>query len=94
MVKIAGIQFQKNGKIYQYDANNLEVAPGYYVVADTSRGYDLGQVITGIREMEENACPPQLRKIIRLATEQDLARATENRQKEREAYEVCQKKIS
>ena len=94
MVRIAGIQFQKNGKIYQYDANNLEVAPGDYVVADTSRGYDLGQVITGIREMEENACPPQLRKIIRLATEQDLARATENRQKEREAYEVCQKKIS
>ena len=42
MVSIVGIQLQKNGKIYYFDANGLEVKPGDYVIADTARGTDLG----------------------------------------------------
>ena len=47
MATIVGIQFQKNGKIYNFDVNNLEVKPDDYVVADTGHGIDLGQVVVG-----------------------------------------------
>ena len=43
MVKIAGIQFQNNGKIHYFDADSLMLKPGDYVVADTAKGLDLGK---------------------------------------------------
>ena len=93
MVKIVGIQFQNNGKIHYFDACDLMMKPGDYVVADTAKGMDLGEVVIGIREVEESANAP-MRKIIRIATPQDIQHSTENREKEREAYQTCQKKIA
>ena len=94
MVSVVGIQLQENGKIYYFDVNGLELKPGDYVIADTARGIDLGEVIIGTRTVEENAVPATLKKIIRVATSQDIQKATENRAKEKEAYKVCQKKIA
>ena len=53
MVKIVGIQFQNNGKIHYFDACDMMMKPGDYVVADTAKGLDLGEVVIGIREVEE-----------------------------------------
>ena len=92
MVKIVGIQFQNNGKIHYFDANDLMMKPGDYVVADTAKGLDLGEVVIGIREVEESANAP-VRKIVRIATQQDIQHSTENREKEKEAYQTCQKKF-
>ena len=93
MVKIVGIQFQNNGKIHYFDTDNLMMKPGDYVVADTAKGLDLGEVVIGIREVEESANAP-MRKIVRIATQQDIQHSTENREKEKEAYQTCQKKIA
>jgi len=92
MATIVGIQFQKNGKVYNYDANDLELRQNEYVIVDTPHGIDLGQVVADNRTEETEAKVP-LKKVIRIATEKDLQVSTENRQKEREAYEICQKKI-
>ena len=94
MVMIVGVQFQKNGKIYDFDSNQLDVRYGDYVIADTQRGADLGQVATGIRELDESAGPKPTKKLIRLATNEDLQRSADNRVREREAYDICQKKIA
>ena len=94
MVNIVGIQLQKNGKIYYFDSNQLVLKPGDFVIADTSRGQDLGEVMIGMRDVEEDSLPSPLKKIIRVATEQDIRRGAENRQKEKEAFQVCQKKIA
>ncbi len=92
MAKVVGIQFQKNGKIYNYDVNNLDLNQSDYVIADTAHGIDLGQVVSGCRELDDKAAV--LRKILRIATESDLQTSADNRQKERQAYEICQKKIA
>ena len=94
MVKIVGIQLQKNGKIYYFDVNGLNINPGEYVIVDTARGTDLGEVVMGVREIDEESAPASLKKIIRVATQQDIQRCTENRSKEKEAYKICQKKIA
>ena len=93
MGKIIGVQFQKNGKIYYFDANGFEPVTGEYVIVDTARGYDLGEVVMGVHEMDEELWHNPLKKTIRLATEQDIQHGLENRAKEKEAFSICQKKI-
>ncbi len=94
MGKIIGVQFQKNGKLYYFDANGFEVRPGDYVIVDTSRGNDLGEVTMGPRDIDEETWHTPLKKTIRIATEQDIQHSVENRQKEKEAFSICQKKIA
>ena len=94
MATIVGVQFQKNGKIYNYDVGNLVISQNDYVVADTPHGLDLGQVtvISSLVSQSETAAPQK--KIIRIATEKDLQISAENRTKEKDAFIICQKKIA
>jgi cell fate regulator YaaT (PSP1 superfamily) len=94
MSKIMGIQFQKNGKIYYFDANGIESDVGTYVIVDTVHGLDLGEVILPPREMSAIPEIESLKKVVRVATEQDIQRGRENRIKEKEAFEICQRKIT
>ena len=94
MVNVIGVRFQQNGKMCYFDADSLCPALGDYVVAETARGQDLGEVIMGVRPVEDAQVKTPLQKIIRLATEQDIQRAAENRRKETEAFSVCQQKIA
>lgn len=94
MAKVIGIQFQKNGKLYYFDANGFEPKTGDYVIVDTARGNDLGEVTMGPREIDEESWRGPLKKTVRIATEQDIQHGVENRQKEKEAFSICQKKIA
>ena len=94
MGKLIGVQFQKNGKLYYFDANGFEVKPGEYVIVDTSRGPDLAEVTMGPRETDGETWRSPLKKTIRIATDEDIRHGVENRQKEKEAFSVCQKKIA
>jgi cell fate regulator YaaT (PSP1 superfamily) len=94
MSKIIGIQFQKNGKMYYFDANGIEAEVGSFVIVDTARGLDLGEVVLAPREMAEIPDAESLKKVIRSATEQDIQHGRENRIKEKEAFAICQKKIA
>ncbi len=94
MINIIGVKFQQNGKIYYYDADGFDPHNGDYLIVETSKGFDLGEVILGKQQMDENLIKSPLKKIIRVANEQDLQRAADNRKKEKEAYDICLKKIT
>ena len=94
MSKIMGVQFQKNGKMYYFDANGIEAQNGTFVIVDTVRGLDLGEVVLSPREMPALQETESLKKVIRVATEQDIQHGRDNRIKEKEAFEICQKKIT
>ena len=94
MSKVIGIQFQQNGKMFYYDPNGIEAEAGQYVVADTDRGIDLGVVVMPPRELDDRVQIENLRKVVRMASQQDIQHATDNRAKEREACSVCQTKIA
>ena len=72
MGAIIGVQFQKNGKLYYFDANGFETKIGDYVIVDTARGQDLGEVVTGARNIDGAEWRSPLKKVIRIATEQDI----------------------
>ncbi len=94
MANIIGIQFQKNGKMYYFDPGTLTPAQGEYVIVDTVRGIDLAEVIMEARALEDDQAAQQLRKVIRIATPQDIQQATDNRIREKEAFGICQRKIA
>ncbi len=94
MIRVAGIRFQQEGKMEYYNAGELEIRVNDYVIAETARGIELGEVILGVREMEDEQVPAELPRIVRAATGQDIQQATENRTREREAYQTCQRKIA
>ncbi len=94
MVSIIGVRFQQNGKMYYFDADTFVPSMGDYVIVNTSRGVDLGEVVMGIRTVEDDRFKTPLGKMLRMATEEDIQRATDNRNREQEAFGICQKKIA
>ncbi|WP_027399895.1 PSP1 domain-containing protein [Anaerovorax odorimutans] len=93
MVKVAGIRFKKAGKIYYFDPDNLEVEKGSEVIVETARGMEFGTVTSNIKEVEEKDIVAPLKKIIRIADEDDKAQHLENIQKKERALSLCQEKI-
>ena len=63
------------------------------MIVETARGVECGEVAMVNRRVEEASLPQPLKKIIRAATKEDLARLAENAAKEKHAFQVCCRKI-
>lgn len=94
MKTIIGVRFRKAGKIYYFEPNGLEVEPGVHVIVETSRGVEYGTVVLSPREVDDEAISSPLKPVIRLATEEDDATEAANKEKEKEAMEICREKIA
>ena len=93
MKKIIGVRFKKLGKIYFFDPKWLEVKKGENVVVETAQGEEIAEVVVPNRMIEEEKIVAPLKKVLRLASQRDLKHAEECRRKEKEAFDVCNKKI-
>lgn len=93
MVSILGVRFKAAGKVYYFDPQGVEANRGDYVVVETSRGIEYGEVIHGIKEVEDSVITKPLKGVLRIATEEDTRRFNENKEKEKEAYKICMDKI-
>ncbi len=93
MVKIIGVRFKPTGKIYYFDPNGFEVNRGDFVVVETSRGMEYGEVMQGNKEVEESIVTKPLKGVLRIATDEDTRIFNSNKEKEKEAYKICSEKI-
>ncbi len=93
MVKIIGVRFKPTGKIYYFDPNGFEVNRGDFVVVETSRGMEYGEVMQGTKEVEESVVTKPLKGVLRIATDEDTRTFNSNKEKEKEAYKICSEKI-
>ena len=93
MIKVIGVRFRDNGKIYYFSAGDLNVEVGNNVIVETARGVEFGKVVLGNREVEEEKIISTLKPVIRIATEEDEKIQKNNKIKSREAYEICLEKI-
>jgi len=93
MVTVVGVRFKKAGKIYYFDPIDIEVNKNEFVIVETARGIEFGQVVVGPKQVLEEDIVSPLKSVIRIATEEDESRHTENKVKEKEALEVCTEKI-
>ena len=92
MQTIIGVRFKQAGKIYYFTPGELEIALGQQVIVETARGVECGTVVVGPREAKEGEAGG-LPVVHRLATQSDLDRIEENKEREKEAFDVCEQKI-
>ncbi|MGF7011838.1 cell fate regulator YaaT (PSP1 superfamily) [Lachnospiraceae bacterium PF1-22] len=93
MVKVVGVRFRPAGKIYFFGAEKLDIKVRDKVIVETARGVEFGTVVTGIEEIQEDEVPGPVKPVIRVATKEDIKKAEKNKEKEREAFEICLEKI-
>lgn len=60
---------------------------------ETARGIEYGRVVSAPKEVDDDSVIQPLKSVIRIATEQDEKTVEKNRQKEKEAFKICQEKI-
>ena len=94
MIKIVGVRFRKAGKIYYFDPAGMEIETGTHVIVETAREIEFGTVMIPPREMEEDGVVQPLKPVIRIATEADEITEQKNKEKEKEAFQICLEKIA
>ncbi len=92
-VEIVGIRFKKSGKVYYFLPEDNKLSIGENVIVKTARGLEYGTVAIANRLVKKNTLVLPLRSVVRIATKSDKQQHEANVESEKEAFEVCQKKI-
>lgn len=93
MTEVISVRFKDSGKIYYFDPKNFEIKPGQHIIVETARGIECAVAVEAKKLVEDDVVVKPLKAVVRIATENDLEILENNKKKEREAYEVCARKI-
>ncbi len=91
--EVVGVRFRDGGKMYYFEPNNIDCGENSHVIVETARGLEYATVVMPKRTVSGNEVVLPLRKLVRIATDNDERRHEENLQKEVEAYNMCLSKI-
>ena len=94
IVEIVGVRFKPVGKIYYFDPKGFKFSFGDRVIVETVRGYEIGNIAVPNKNVAPDPKFMPLSPVIRPATDEDLTRHLENKEKEREALKICEEKIA
>lgn len=93
MPTVVGIRFKKACKIYYFDPANTGVSKDDCAIVETARGVEYGEVVIGPREVDESSIVSPLKPVMRKATAEDDLKLAENKIREKEAFNICLRKI-
>lgn len=93
MARVIGVRFRTAGKIYFFSPGKFDVKRGNQVIVETARGIEFGNVVTGPKVVPDDQIMQPLKTVIRIATEEDRRTEEKNREKEKEAFQICLEKI-
>jgi len=93
MAEVVGVRFKNVGKVYYFDPDGNTLKKSDMVIVETARGVECGEVAMENRLISDDGIVQPLKKLIRIATRDDLKKVEENRVKEKSAFDVCAKKI-
>ena len=93
MVKVIGVRFKTAGKVYYFDPGELELEIGANVIVETARGMEFGTVSMEATTVDEDNIVAPLKRIVRVACEEDYRQHQENVKKKEKAMALCQEKI-
>ena len=79
--------------VYAYNDKNIDVKVNDYVIVPTRYGKDMAKVL-GLSEKPMGIKKSDVVNIERKATEEDLAKAEENKNKEKDAFKIFREKVA
>lgn len=93
MYEVVQVRLREGGKIQYYETAQLKPKISEFVIVEADRGLDYGEVISEAEMVADIVLEEPLRKILRIAAKADLEQIKKNREKTKEAFTTCQKKI-
>ena len=94
MHKVVEVKQREEGKVAYYTIGDIRVNAGDYVIVESDRGLDYGQVLSAEEILIDANMPKEsVRKVVRIANKHDMDRIERNRQKAKEVIKTCNRKI-
>lgn len=93
MIPVVGVRFTKAGRIYYFDPGDWQLEVGMRVIVETSQGLECGEIVVGTKLVPEEDVVQPLRRILRIATEEDLRGMSEARRHEKEAFAIACERV-
>ena len=94
MAEIVGIRFKKACKIYYFDPAGIDLEVNDYVIVKTARGLELGLVVIAPKQVEDTEVTEPLKSVVRKAEPEDISRAQEFAEKEKDALSLAYRAVS
>jgi cell fate regulator YaaT (PSP1 superfamily) len=92
MIRLVFIKLP-NRRCEEFDALDLSVEVGEYVIVESEKGLVLGKVLAPPHEKEKRFILKSPRKVIRKAGPEDLEEYERNQQLEKDAFQFCLRRI-
>ena len=93
-MKVISVKFKESGRAYYFDPKELEIKEGEFVIVETARGVECGEVVRSAHEIASGSFPREIKPVIRLADGVDVRRMRQNRADEKATFELCEKRIA
>lgn len=94
MVEVIGIKFKQTGKLYYFDPGNFQLKKGDYAIVETARCIECGEVAMENKMVEDDTIVQPLKKVIRIATPEDIAVLKKNKEREEKAAVIFEEKVA
>ncbi len=94
MPEAIAVSFRLGGKPQFFDPQGRDYQVGQWVLAETDRGLELGQVVRENTAVPDARLRSPLRPLVRLATSSDHVKDRANREREREALDLCRLRVT
>ena len=94
MTTVVSVRFRSGCKTYYFDPRDLTVEAGQDIIVETAQGPEFAQCSEGNHQVPDEQVVQPLRAVVRIATDNDRHTAAYNRSREKEAFDICQKKIA
>ena len=92
-LKLASVKFKSAGKVYYFSTNH-HLEKGDFVVVETARGLELGEISQELKSIEEFNLDTELKKIVRKATKKDIENYQKNVRDAKQALVTCKEIVS
>jgi len=89
MIKVVGVRFRPEGKIYEFSCGHFVLKKCDKVIVVTEMGMSLGDVVCEPRKMDSEIPHRELKEVYRLATQEDIQQAERNLDIEKDSYKYC-----
>ncbi|QGU00581.1 Stage 0 sporulation protein YaaT [Candidatus Syntrophocurvum alkaliphilum] len=93
MAWVVGVRFKPAGKVYYFEAEDIDIDAGDSVIVETIRGIEYGKVVIEKRNLSEDQLVLPLKKVIRKANDEDEKNFKLNSEKQKEALDICRHKV-
>ena len=94
MIKVVGVTFRHQCKMYYFNPNGLTLKRGQAVVVSTAQGNEFAEVVLPNHEITDDQIKGDLKPVVRIATKDDFSQLRLNEKNEETAIKICKEKIA